>query len=246
MTVGSLFSGFGGMDYGLEQAGMIVKWQVENDDYCNRVLAKHWPSVPRYGDVREVGKHNLSPVDIVCGGFPCQPSSAAGRRRGTSDVRWLWPEFARIIGELKPRWVLAENVPGLLSVNHGRAFGEVLRDLATLGYDAEWQSIPAAAVGAPHLRWRVYIVAYPNSNRLETGRESNSRCGQMAPIFGRQIQKLRRAGHQMGSGVWDTPASSLVRMAARPPHWVERIRGCGNAVTWPVIEYIGKLIIDAN
>lgn len=168
LTFGSLFAGIGGLDLGLERAGMRCLWQVEIDDYCNRVLAKHWPDVARYRDVREVGAHNLDPVDLICGGFPCQDVSLAGKRQGLEGKRsTLWSEFARIIDELRPRWVLAENVPGLLSANGGMFFGRVLQDLAALGYDAEWGCIPAAAVGAPHKRDRVFIVAYPQ--RAERG-----------------------------------------------------------------------------
>ena len=162
LTVGSLFSGIGGIDLGLQRAGFEIVFQVEIDDYCNRVLAKHWPNVPRYRDVRECGAHNLSAVDVLAGGFPCQPHSLAGKRRGGNDDRNLWPEFVRLIRELRPRYVLGENVPGLLSTDDGRFFGTVLRDLAESGYDAEWDCIPAAAVGAPHIRDRVFILAYPN------------------------------------------------------------------------------------
>ena len=166
MTVGSLFAGIGGLDLGLERAGMIVKWQVELDDYATKVLEKHWPDVARYGDVRECGAHTLAPVDLICGGFPCQDVSLAGKRTGLKGKRTtLWSEFARLIRELEPRWVLAENVPGLLSSDDGRFFGNVLRDLAACGYDAEWDCIPAAAVGAPHRRYRVFIVAYAKGQR---------------------------------------------------------------------------------
>lgn len=159
MTFGSLFAGIGGLDLGLGRVGMTCLWQVEIDEFCRKVLAKHWPDVERFGDVRECGKHNLAPVDLVCGGFPCQPVSYGGKRQGESDERWLWPEFARVVCELRPRWVLAENVPGLLSVDAGRVFGGILRDLAALGYDAEWDCVSAAAVGAPHIRDRVFILA---------------------------------------------------------------------------------------
>jgi DNA (cytosine-5)-methyltransferase 1 len=155
-TVGSLFAGIGGLDLGLERAGFEVRWQVENDPYCVRVLERHWPHVRRYGDIRAVDWSAVDPVDLVCGGFPCQPVSVAGRRRGLDDPRWLWPEFARCVRVLRPRFVLVENVPGLLV----RGMGDVLGDLARCGYDAEWDSLPAAAVGAPHLRYRVFVVAY--------------------------------------------------------------------------------------
>jgi DNA (cytosine-5)-methyltransferase 1 len=160
LRVGSLFSGIGGFDLGLERAGMEVIWQVENDPYCQKVLAKHWPDVPCYGDVHDVGAHNLAEVDVICGGFPCQPVSQAGKQRGQDDERWLWPQFARIVGELRPRYVLVENVPGILI----RGLGDVLGDLAELGYDAEWGCVSAASVGAPHLRKRIFIVAHADSD----------------------------------------------------------------------------------
>lgn len=166
MTVGSLFSGVGLMDLGLEWAGFECKWQVEKDDYARQVLTRHWPDVPQYRDVRFfLGSKRWRrargawEVDLLCGGFPCQPVSLAGRRRGQEDERWLWPEFARVIRLLRPRFVLVENVPGLLV----RGMGDVLGDLSALGYDAEWDSLPASAFGAPHLRWRVFLVAYTSS-----------------------------------------------------------------------------------
>lgn len=159
-TFGSLFAGIGGIDLGLERAGWTGRWQVEYEPFCQRVLAKHWPDVPRYGDIHDVDWSTVEPVDLIAGGFPCQPWSTAGKRQGLADDRWLWPEFARAIRELRPRYVLVENVPGLLV---GGGADAVLGDLAELGYDAEWESIPASAVGAPHLRYRVWIVAHTRS-----------------------------------------------------------------------------------
>lgn len=160
MKVGSLFSGIGGLDLGLERAGMKVVYQVEKDPYCQKVLKKHWPEVPCYGDIKEIDFTTLPPVDLICGGFPCQPVSCAGKRQGDKDERWLWPEFYRAVCEAGPRWVLVENVPGLLSISDGRLFGGILGDLARIGYDAEWDLLPAAAFGAPHLRYRCFLVAY--------------------------------------------------------------------------------------
>lgn len=170
-TVGSLFSGIGGLDLGLERANMRVIWQSEIDPYACRVLAKHWPGVPNLGDCTTVDWSGVEVPDLVCGGFPCQPVSKAGRRRGLSDERWLWPEVARCVGVLRPRFLLLENTPGLsLPYESPRGSGDwfpaaletVLGDLAALGYDAEWDCLPAAAVGAPHLRDRVFILAYPD------------------------------------------------------------------------------------
>jgi DNA (cytosine-5)-methyltransferase 1 len=157
LTVGSLFSGIGGLELGLERAGMRTVFQVERDPYACKVLAKHWPNVPRFSDVREVGAHNLPACDVLCGGFPCQDISTAGKRAGIDGERsGLWSEYARIVRELRPRYVLVENVSALLV----RGLERVLGDLAACGYDAEWDCIPAAAVGAPHRRDRIFVVAY--------------------------------------------------------------------------------------
>ena len=157
MTFGSLFSGIGGIDLGLERAGMQCRWQVENDPFCNKVLKRRWPTVPRYGDVRTVGAE-LEGVDCIAGGFPCQDLSQAGKRIGiTGDRSGLWFEFARIVGLLGPRIVLIENVPGLL--DH-RAMPRVIGELARLGYVGCWFSLRASDFGAAHLRKRIFIVAY--------------------------------------------------------------------------------------
>jgi DNA (cytosine-5)-methyltransferase 1 len=157
-TVGSLFAGIGGFDLGFTRAGFDVSWQVEIDSWCRKVLAKHFPESERFEDVRTVGKHNLSRVDVIVGGFPCQDISNAGLRAGIGGERsGLWSEMHRIIRELQPHFVLVENVAALL----GRGMGRVLGDLAALGYDAEWEVVSAADVGAPHLRERVWILAYP-------------------------------------------------------------------------------------
>ena len=141
---------------------MRCLWQVEIDPYCCRVLARHWPDVPKYEDVRDVGAHNLEPVDLIAGGFPCQDISYAGKGAGlTGERSGLWFEFARIIRELGPRYVLVENVPALRS----RGLGAVLGTLAACGYDAEWDCIPASALGAPHQRDRIWIIAYPDADQ---------------------------------------------------------------------------------
>ena len=173
-TFGSLFAGIGGIDLGLERAGWTCRWQVEWDEWCQRVLAKHWPDIPRYGDITAVDWSGVERVDLLAGGFPCQPFSLAGKRQGKSDDRWLWPAFADAIRALRPGYVLVENVPGLLA-GHG-GMGAVLGDLADLGYDARWDSIPAAAVGAPHLRYRVWIVAHSQSDGQPFGGTRHSGC----------------------------------------------------------------------
>ena len=139
---------------------MVTRWFVEKDAHCRNVLARHWPDVPIYGDITAVNWSEVESVDILVGGFPCQPISIAGRGGAQEDDRWLWPSFADAIRHLRPRYVLVENVRNLLAVNGGTAFSEILGDLATGGYDAEWDCIPAVAVGAPHERDRLWLVAY--------------------------------------------------------------------------------------
>jgi DNA (cytosine-5)-methyltransferase 1 len=165
ITVGSLFSGIGGIELGLERTGGFrTLWFVEKDPYCQAVLRRHWPGIPVYGDIESLGDcSGVERPNMLTGGFPCQPISFAGKRKGKEDSRWLWPQYLRTIRILRPELVLVENVPGLLNLG----FSEVLGGLASCGYDAEWQSIRASDVGAPHRRERVFIVAYPDRTRLE-------------------------------------------------------------------------------
>jgi DNA (cytosine-5)-methyltransferase 1 len=178
LTFGSLFAGIGGFDLGLERAGMRCEWQVEIDPYARAVLAKHWPDVRRHEDVRTFPPPEGEwGVDVICGGFPCQDISVAGKGAGLAGARsGLWYEYARIIGELRPRYVIVENVAALLS----RGMGTVLGDLSSLGYDAEWHVIPASAVGAPHRRDRVWIVADTNGRRLHRMRADSGDGGTLS------------------------------------------------------------------
>ena len=158
LTFGSVCSGIGGFELGLERAGLECIWQVENEPHCLKVLEKHWPEVTRYGDVREVDWSAVEPPHALCAGFPCQPVSTAGRGLAQDDPRGLWPEITRCLRDLRerPRWVVLENVSALAA----RGLGDVLGDLASLGYDCEWSSVSASRVGAPHLRDRIWIVGY--------------------------------------------------------------------------------------
>ena len=170
MTVFDLFSGIGGFSLGLERAGFTTNYFCEIDPYCRGVLARHWPHVPCFEDVRTVRGADLAPVDLLCGGFPCQDISLAGKGAGLSGERsGLWFEYARLIDEIRPRYVLIENVSALRS----RGLDRVLGSLAALGYDAEWHCIPACAVGAPHRRDRIWLVAYAERlGRRESGESS--------------------------------------------------------------------------
>ena len=157
---GSLFAGIGGFDLGLERAGMECAWQVEIDAKCNTILERHFPNAKRYKDVNYAGR-DLGPVDLVCGGFPCQDLSVAGKRKGLAGERsGLWFEFHRILAELGPPWVIIENVPGLLSSNGGRDFATILQGLVELRYGVCWRVLDAQYFGVAQRRRRVFIVGY--------------------------------------------------------------------------------------
>lgn len=221
LRVGGLFSGIGGMELGLQRAGMRPVWHCEQDEYCRAVLAKHWPDNPCFPDVRTLRGADAGPVDVLCGGFPCQDVSAAGRRAGLLGERsGLWSEFARLVCELRPSYVLVENVPALLV----RGFGTVLGDLADVGYDAEWEGIPAAAVGAPHLRARVWILAYPGGEREQA---DDTVCA------GRALAGFHPR--------WDAEPE-VARMANGLPGRVD-VGALGNAVVPQIPELIGRHII---
>lgn len=182
MTVGSLFSGIGGLDLGFERAGMTVAWQCEIDKAASTVLARHWPDVPNMGDVRDVG-HSTPSVDVVVGGFPCQDVSVAGRRAGLDGERsGLWHEFRRIVGDLRPRWVVVENVPGLLSSNGGRDFAVILRGLVECGYGVAWRVLDAQYFGLPQRRRRVFLVgSFGNGRAAQVLFERESLPGDTPP-----------------------------------------------------------------
>jgi DNA (cytosine-5)-methyltransferase 1 len=180
LKVLDLFSGIGGFSLGLERTGGFETVAFcEIDPFCRQVLAKHWPEVPVHDDVQTVSADWLAEMgawpDVICGGFPCQDLSYAGKGAGLAGERsGLWREYARLIGEIRPRYVLVENVAALL----GRGLGDVLGDLAALGYDAEWRIISAADVGAPHLRERVWIMAYPASVFRDGSNDYTGCCGE--------------------------------------------------------------------
>ena len=262
-TVGSLFSGIGGLDLGFERAGMRVVWQSEIDPYACKVLKKHWPEVVNHGDIKQIDWGTVEPVDIICGGYPCQPFSTAGKRRGTDDPRHLWPWVRTAISELRPQYAILENVRGHLTMGGLQVIGE----LAEIGYDAEWRVVSAAGVGAPHRRDRIIIVAYPNDTGSRTskrGVDSNesqeieerrdiaqfrvSGCSQdVANTSSKRLQRpiwsfAERDGTRFTDGSWWETEPDVGRVADGIPHRVDRLRGLGNAVVPQVAEYIGRLI----
>lgn len=159
MRVGSLFTGIGGLDLGLERAGLTIAWQCEIDEHCRRVLARHWPDVQCYEDIRDLRGDDVPTVDVLVGGFPCQDLSSAGRRAGLDGERsGLWWEFARMVDECRPTWVVIENVPGLLSSNRGRDMGTVLGTLGDMGYGWAYRVLDAQWFGLAQRRARVFVV----------------------------------------------------------------------------------------
>lgn len=265
LTVGSLFAGIGGFDLGLERAGFEIAWQVEIDPYCQRVLAKHWPAVIRYGDIKTVDWATVEPVDLICGGFPCQPFSCAGQQRGTADNRYLWPDIVRCLDALRPTWFLGENVPGIINL----ALDAVCTDLENLGYTVWPVSLPACAVGAPHIRQRVWILAYhtreqkqplqavadANAQHRERGGQrssANSQAGASRPEFIGGRAPLADTGRALLEGwgaspsTWWATEPAVGRVAHGIPHRVDRLRGLGNAIVPQIAEMIGRAILHAE
>jgi DNA (cytosine-5)-methyltransferase 1 len=229
ITFGSLFAGVGGFDLGFERAGMTCKWQVEIDQYATRVLSKHWPNVHRERDIRECGTHNLERVDVICGGFPCQDISYAGLGAGLDGERsGLFFEAIRVVRQLRPTIFVLENVSALLT----RGMDRVLGTLAEIGYDTEWHCIPAAAIGAPHRRDRVFILA--NASSAVRAKAANE------PLRDR----LSGISTQFGGGSWWRAEPDVGRVADGVPARVDRLRGLGNAVVPQLAEWIGLQIVQ--
>lgn len=187
----SLFAGIGGADLGLERAGMTCVGQVEIEPFCQKVLAKHWPNVWRWNDVKtltgaQVAEH-CGTIDLLCGGVPCQPASVAGKRLGTADHRWLWPDFLRLVSEINPVWVLAENPRGVLSLDvAGMQFSEwIAHEFAARGYELLPVKLAAEDVGAPHRRERIFFVAKQMGNAQSDGRDGQ--------VWNNQRQAIREA-----------------------------------------------------
>jgi DNA (cytosine-5)-methyltransferase 1 len=293
MNVLDLFSGIGGFSLGLERAGMRTVAFCEIEPYCRAVLAKHWPGVPVFGDVRALTAASLaealadaqcserwpyhpscgsverlgclssqeesaswvgssSQIDVICGGFPCQDISFAGKGAGIGGSRsGLWSEFARIIGEIRPRYAIVENVSALL----GRGLERVLGDLAALGYDAEWHCIPASYIGASHRRDRIWIVAYPAGDvrgESETGGTERQRAwassesGDVSDAGRNSPPRLQLGLGSLGRRMWWESEPDVGRVAHGVPARVDRLRALGNAVVPQVVEAIGRAIMEAE
>jgi DNA (cytosine-5)-methyltransferase 1 len=239
----SLFAGIGGFDLGLERTGGFRTVAFcEIDPFCRKVLAKHWPDVPCYEDVRTLTAERLLSdgidVDCIVGGFPCQDISLAGKGAGLAGERsGLWSEYARLIRDLRPRYIIVENVSALLV----RGLDAVLGALASIGYDAWWECVPASALGYPHARDRLWLVAYPSSLRRDQGQ----RCAQ-------EWRRLLRARLHGEPSAWaqaandDQVRSGFVRIANGVSHHAHRLGSLGNAVVPEFPEMIGRAILEAD
>jgi len=240
LKVLDLFSGIGGFSLGLERTGGFETVAFcEIEEFPRRVLAKHWPEVPCYHDVRELTAARLAAdgiaVDVICGGFPCQDLSTSGTGKGLEGERsGLWFEYLRRVCEIRPHFIIVENSPELLD----GWMGEVVGPLAEVGYDAEWECIPAAAVGAPHRRDRVWVVAYPSSwgqskpwgclNAVYPAPDAYRQADHVVDAFQRSALPFVCRGHD---GV---------------PGTVDELKGLGNAVVPQIPEMIGNAILQAR
>lgn len=222
MIHGSLFSGIGGFDLAAEWMGWENVFQVEWDSFCQKILAKNFPNVKRYGDIKEFdGTKYRGLIDIISGGFPCQPYSLAGKQKGKADDRHLWPEMLRAIREIAPLYVVGENVLGIVSWSKGLVFHEVQTDLENEGYEVQSVILPACAVNAPHRRERVWFVAYASSKRCNN-RSDNRKKRHIQTNFGiTEKDKSERKGRigrisEIGSINTDTNSNGLQRNIPEP------------------------------
>lgn len=253
MTIGSLFSGIGGLELGLEWAGLgPTIWQVEKDEKCRNCLATHWPEAKRFEDVCTVGRNELEAVDLICGGFPCQDVSSAGKRVGLSGARsGLWTEFLRVVTELRPSWVVVENVAS----GAKKWVDQVRGDLERAGYSSLSIPLGARDVGAWHKRGRIFVVAHSDGEhvRIESGRE----CGKSgkgptqlkrfdADTHGKG--ELQSERHKPELGRWTCDGNiwaaepDVARMVYGLPGRAHRERALGNSVVPQCAEVIGEVI----
>lgn len=244
LTHFSLFTGIGGIDLAAEWAGFETVGQCEWADYQTKVLEKHWPNVPRWRDVHDVTiesirARGIKGITLLSGGFPCQPHSVIGERKASSDERDLWPEYRRIIDEVRPKWVLGENVRGILSSEDGQFFRNLLRDFANLGYNVGWCCYGANRVGALHQRERVFIIAYSNSNGLQRLQQQKIQGKQVLSWYQDcgSIEEWKRR-----SMLYEP---KLCRSLNGVPRGMDRLKCLGNSVVpqqiYPILQTISDI-----
>lgn len=268
LRVLDLFSGIGGFSLGLERTGGFETVAFcEIEEFPRKVLAKHWPDTPIYRDVRELKGEDVGAVDVICGGYPCQPFSTAGKRRGKGDDRHLWPEFSRLVAELRPAWVIGENVAGHISMG----LDDVLSDLEGQGYACRTFVIPACAVDAQHRRDRCWTIASRMGDTARTKRQRGGYAGAQsdrawvitanasedvadADIAGCKEcnfaaiadQPRPRTGRVDARGSQWAPEPNVGRVANGVPNRVDRLKALGNAVVPQIPEMIGRAILEAE
>jgi len=248
----SLFTGIGGLDIASEWAGFQTVGQCEWADYPTKVLEKHWPNVPRWRDIHDLSAYDfrnrtgIEHPTVVSGGFPCQPHSSNGKRLASCDERDLWPEYRRVISEIEPGWIVAENVRGLLSSENGRFFGGILRDLADLGFNVGWCCFPACWIGAIHRRERVCIIA----NSAGIGWRQLAEVQQNG--FTRMLAQAKIKGTFPTcdipfyvDGMFTNPISGILRNDDGIPDALDRLKCLGNAVVpqqfYPIFKAIAEI-----
>lgn len=250
LKVLDLCAGLGGFSLGLERCRVDGEQAFETVAFCEieefprKVLGKHWPEVKLYGDIRDVTREQLESdgifPDVITGGIPCQPHSFSGDRKASEDERDLWGEYFRIVRENRPRWALLENVRGFLSSENGQYFGRVLRDLASIGYDAEWHIIRASSVGAPHQRERLWILAYPN------GKRQQRQGGYIKSI------NPKKDAYREASGIVDAFQKDTLPFVCDRHDGVSKelsepgLKGLGNSVIPQIPELLGYAILEAE
>ena len=267
LRVLDLFSGIGGFSLGLERTGGFEAVAFcEIEEFPRKVLRKHWPDIPIHRDVRELRGADVGPVDVICGGYPCQPFSTAGKRRGAEDDRHLWPEYRRLVEELRPDWVIGENVAGHISMG----LDDVLSDLEALGYACRAFVVPACAVGAPHRRDRVWIVGHADRGGKPTGPE-HGKASVLPSFAGNASNADRHNAQRQQPRCIDAQERPVAREGSPGPHDAGRIRfvlteppvrgaddgvpagldaarlkALGNAVVPQIPELIGRAILAAE
>jgi DNA (cytosine-5)-methyltransferase 1 len=266
LTVLDLFSGIGGFSVGLEAAGKFKTIGFcEQDKFCQKVLRKHWNDVPIYEDIKKLDARKIK-ADVLVGGFPCQSISIAGKQKGKDDDRFLFPQMLRVIKEVKPKWIIGENVQNLLNISNGEILQGIHNDLEACSYEVQTFSISASSQGAWHKRARVWIVAALSNSKCDKRQDTSTRQSGASEIRGIYFEKEKQTSHDLWSKTsrcdappkqqtwWEQEHEALTKIC-RVPHGLsaeldtnrnDRIKALGNSICPPIITEIGKAIIKAE